>query len=249
MSKKKYSLDVIMPVYNEEKDLEKKIVELYTFLKKNLNEFKWQIIIADNASKDKTELISRKLTRLYSTIKYIKLSQKGRGRALRYCWLKSKADVMCYMDLDLSTDLKYLKPLIVPLLTRGYNVSTGSRLMPGSRVINRTIKREITSRLYNVLIKIIFPGYKITDAQCGFKAITQKTAKKLLPLIEDNQWFFDTELLLAAWKLKYKIHEEPVVWTDDPGSTVKVFDTARKDIEGLLRVRFNRKFSQADSLL
>ena len=142
------------------------------------------------------------------------------------------------MDVDLSTDLKHLMPLVDPLVRGEMHVAIGSRLMKGSEVIDRTPLREFTSRVYNLLIWFMFPGRSFVDAQCGFKALSREAADKLVPLVKDNAWFFDTELLLRAEKVGYKIHQVPVRWVDDPASTVNVTDTAWKDIKGLFRVRF-----------
>ena len=233
----RYSVDVVIPVHNEGKTLKSSIIKLTKYLEANVS-FDWRIIVADNASKDNTPEVSKELESRFKKVFYMRLPQKGRGRALRHSWLISNADVMCYMDADLSTDLKYLNDLVEPLAKNKYDVAIGSRLKRGAKVINRSLRREIISRAYNIFIRIIFPGYKIKDAQCGFKAITNEAIHKIAPLIKDNKWFFDTELLLKALKLGYRINELPVIWVDDRTSTVNVVDTAWKDIKGLFRVRF-----------
>lgn len=231
------SLDVVIPVYNEEIDLQPSISYLREFLEINCP-YRWHIIIADNASVDQTPQIGRKIADQHATIRYLRLPEKGRGRALRRAWSESSADVCCYMDVDLSTDLNHLMPLVEPLLQGSMHIATGSRLLHGSVVVGRTLLREFTSRAYNLLIGLMFPGRKFLDAQCGFKAITRQASQKLLPLVKDNAWFFDTELLLRATMAGYRIHQVPVRWEDDPGSTVNIIDTAWKDIKGLIRVRF-----------
>jgi glycosyltransferase involved in cell wall biosynthesis len=195
------------------------------------------INIADNASTDNSLKIARKLAGENKKIKYIHLNKKGRGRAIKKAWNNSKADYLAYMDVDLSTDLKSFPNLISAL--KENDIAIGSRLMSKSKVIGRTLKREILSRIYNILIKLFFQT-QFSDAQCGFKAINKKIAQNLLPSIEDNAWFFDSELLIIGEKLGYKIHEEPVFWIDNPGSTVRVLKTVQGDLEGLLRLFIHR---------
>lgn len=230
----KLSVAIVIPVYNEEEALKNSIPILHSFLSKNLNKYFWQIIIADNASTDNTLEVSRKLAKDYSNVKISHLNQKGRGRAVKKVWSESKTDIVSYMDVDLSTRLEYFIELI-DSLTQGYDIAIGSRLKKGAVVRGRTLKREIISRCYNFLIKILF-WTKFSDAQCGFKAASRDVIDKLIPYIKDNEWFFDSELLIVGEKLGYKIYEVPVVWVDDLGTTVKVVKTAMGDIKGLLRL-------------
>ncbi len=230
-------LDIVIPVYNEQVDLETNVLRLCSFLEHSCH-YRWRVVIADNASTDGTPEIGEELARRRPGIAYLRIPQKGRGRALRFAWLESPADVVCYMDVDLSTDLECLEPLVQPLMEGTKHVAIGSRLIPGSQVINRPLLRELTSRVYNLLIWLVFPGRSFADAQCGFKAATRQAVQELVPRIKDNAWFFDTELLLRAEAAGYEIHQVPVRWVDDPESTVNVVDTAWKDIKGLFRVRF-----------
>lgn len=239
---KKPSLDVVLPVYNEEVDLAKNVNILSHFLKANLADFSWQIVIADNASTDRTPKIGRKLAKEHPDVSFLRLEKKGRGRALKKAWRESKADILSYMDLDLSTKLDYFPPL-VRSLNQGYDIAIGSRLSPGSKVHGRTLTREITSRGYNILIKIFFLT-RFSDAQCGFKALTKEAAGVLLPKIADNKFFLDTELLVLAEKSGMRIRNLPVEWTDDPTSTVNVPKTAWEDIKGLIRLRRTQPWKQ-----
>ena len=232
--KSRATVDVVIPVFNEEQALPRNIVILADFLKANLRN-PWQIIIADNASTDGTKAVSEMLCERYSGINYLYIPQKGRGRALKAAWLDSVADIVSYMDVDLSTDLAYF-PQLIDSLEEGYHVAIGSRLSKGSRV-SRGLKRELVSRSYNLLIKSMF-FTPFQDAQCGFKALTRKTAQAIVPHIKNDNWFFDTELLIIAAKRGYKINQVPVKWDDDPSSTVNIARTATEDIKGLLRLRF-----------
>lgn len=235
---KKPTLNVVIPVYNEEMELEKSVTTLAAYLSQNLPDFVWQITIADNASTDNTLAIAAKLASLDKKIKAIHLPKKGRGRAVKYVWGRSDTDVVAYMDVDLSTDLKHLPPLVRSLL-RGYDIAIGTRNAHGSCVYGRSLLRTITSKTYIMLIKIFF-WVHFSDAQCGFKAATRKVVMEVLPKIQDNGWFFDTELLILAEKSGYRIYEEAVTWIDNPGSTVRVMKTAQGDLEGLWRLFVTR---------
>lgn len=235
---KKPSLNVVIPVYNEEQELEESVTLLHRFLSTNLDSFQWRIIIVDNASKDKTYKLARDLGRKFERVHVEHLDQKGRGRAVKHAWKKRPADVNAYMDLDLSTDLKHF-PSLVRSLVRGYDIAIGSRNSRGAKVYGRNMLRTITSKGYIILIKIFF-WVHFSDAQCGFKAVTRRVVEELMPRIRDNEWFFDSELLIVGEKLGYRIYEEPVTWIDNPGSTVRVMKTAQGDIEGLWRLFITR---------
>ena len=228
------TVDIVIPVFNEEQALPRSIVILADFLKANLRN-PWQIVIADNASTDKTQSVSEMLCERYSGVTYIHIPQKGRGRALKAAWLDSAADIVSYMDVDLSTDLSHF-PQLVESLQQGYHVAIGSRLSKGSRV-TRSLKREVVSRGYNLLVKSMF-FTPFNDAQCGFKALTRHAARAIIPHVKNDNWFFDTELLIIAARRGYRIKQVPVKWDDDPNTTVNIARTAAEDVKGLLRLRF-----------
>ena len=234
----KKSIDIVIPVLNEEKSLPICLDKILIYINDN-KQYKWHIIIADNGSNDSTNLIASSYAGKYKNISLVTLSKRGRGRALKKAWLSSDSDVSMYMDVDLSTDLKFTTLLVDEITKNNYDISIGSRLHKKSKVYDRTPFREFTSRAYNLLIHIIFPFPGFKDAQCGFKAISKNIRKDLLNKIKDNEWFFDTDLLLLSKKYGYKISEIPVIWKDDPDTRVNVISTAVKDIKGLLRVRFN----------
>ena len=162
----------------------------------------------------------------------------SRRENLAASFLKAKYGIIAFMDIDLSTDLAYF-PSLVDSLNNGYDIAIGSRLQPGAVVIERSIKREFISRMYNSLVMIAFQT-RFSDAQCGFKAVTKKVVKQLIPHIIDDEWFMDSELLIVGEKAGYRIFEEPVVWRDNPGSTVRVLPTAMGDLKGLLRLFVHR---------
>ena len=236
------SVEVVIPIYNEEKELKDSVERLYRYLAKNLKGYRWHITIADNASTDSSLAVAKDLAKKKSGIDVIHLEEKGRGRAVKKAWSQSPADIVSYMDVDLSTDLSAFKTLVTSL-ENGYDIAIGSRLLPQSKVSGRTLRREILSRVYNILIRIFF-GVGFSDAQCGFKAVNKNIAKSLLPKILDNAWFFDSELLIVGEKMGYRIYEEPVLWIDNPGSTVRVLRTVTGDIKGLLRLFFTQPWKE-----
>ncbi len=227
------ALDVAVPVYNEQATLERSIRTLHEYLSMQLD-VPWRITIADNGSTDDTPEIADRLAEGLAGVVAVHLAEKGRGRALKQVWLASDAAVLAYVDVDLSTDLSALPPLIAPLLSGHSDVAIGTRLARGSRVV-RGGKREFVSRSYNLLLRGAM-AVRFSDAQCGFKAVRREVAKELMPLIEDNGWFFDTELLIIAERSGLRIHEVPVDWIDDPESKVDIVSTAREDLKGMLRV-------------
>lgn len=228
------TIDIVLPVLNEAHIIEASISKLHKYLTDNLP-YRWQIIIADNGSSDGTDQIAQQLTKRWSRVRLVRLNERGRGLALKTVWQKSKADILAYMDIDLSTNLDSFTPMISPLITGDAGLATGSRLMKESRT-RRGFKREIISRCYNRIIRTTMKT-NFVDAQCGFKAIRRDLAQKLLPHIKDKAWFFDTELLVKAEYEGYKIHEEPVEWVEDADSRVRIVETAADDIKGLSRVR------------
>ena len=231
----KFSVEITVPVYNEERDLEKNIRKLFSFCNKNLGNYEWHITIADNASTDNTPVIASTLAKKNSKILYFRLEQKGRGRAVKRVWSQSKCDYCVYMDLDLSTDLIHL-PNILEKLGEGYDVVIGSRLAKGAKVEGRTFIRELTSRVLNFFFIRFFFHTHFTDAQCGFKGVTRKIVETLISKVKDNEWFFDGELLIIAEKSGYKIYEEPVHWVDNPGSTVRLISTIWGDLMSIKRL-------------
>jgi putative flippase GtrA len=224
---------LVIPVHNEEVDLAPSVIRLDGYLRDHLP-YSYRITIADNASTDGTWTIARQLADHIPTVRALHLDRKGRGRALKAAWAASTAAVVGYMDVDLSTDLRAVLPLVAPLISNHSDLAIGSRLAPASRVV-RGPKREFISRSYNLLLRGSL-ATSFSDAQCGFKAIRRDVASELLPLIQDDNWFFDTELLVIAERVGLRIHEVPVDWTDDPDSRVDIIATAREDLRGIIRL-------------
>jgi glycosyltransferase involved in cell wall biosynthesis len=226
-------VDVVVPVYNEEAALAPSIRRLHRFLSESFP-FGWRIVIADNASTDATPAVARRLGDELRGVEYMRLERKGRGRALRAAWSRSDARVVAYMDVDLSTDLRALLPLVAPLLSGHSDVAIGSRLAHGARVV-RGPKREVISRGYNRLLHTTLRA-RFSDAQCGFKAVRRDALDGLLAAVRDDAWFFDTELLVVAQRRGLRIHEVPVDWVDDPDSSVEIVRTALEDLKGIARL-------------
>jgi putative flippase GtrA len=227
------TVDVVIPVYNEEKALPGCLEVLHAYLSEHFP-FEWTITVVDNASTDATLRVANEEADKLDGVRVLHLDQKGRGLALRTAWGWSDADIVVYMDVDLSTGLDALLPLVAPLTNGHSDLAIGSRLAPGARTV-RGPKREAISRCYNAVIRISH-GAKFSDAQCGFKAARTDVIRPLLPHIEDDAWFFDTELLLLAEHNGLRVHEVPVDWVEDTDSRVNVATTARDDLRGLLRV-------------
>jgi putative flippase GtrA len=226
-------VDIVVPVRNEERDLAPSVRRLASFLRESFP-FSARITIADNGSTDATWAIASRLARELPEVRAIHMDLPGRGRALRAIWSQSDAEVLAYMDVDLSTDLNALLPLVAPLLSGHSDLAIGTRLARGSRVI-RGPKRELISRSYNMLLRTLM-GARFSDAQCGFKAIRRDQARALLPLTQDTGWFFDTELLVLAERAGLRIHEIPVDWVDDLDSRVDIIATALADLRGMARL-------------
>ena len=233
-------VDVVIPCYNEVAVLRGSVERTLAFLDGH-PEYDWRIVIADNGSTDGTGDLARALEQEFPGRVHAELlTIKGRGLALKQAWTASDAGIVSYMDIDLSTDIEHLPRLIAMVAEDGCDVAIGSRLARGSKT-RRSLKREITSRGYVFLIRVTFPGLRITDAQCGFKALARQVVDDVVPLIENRMWFFDTELLILAQRRGYRICELPVRWDEDPDTKVKIVRTALEDIRGLLRMRFSRK--------
>jgi glycosyltransferase involved in cell wall biosynthesis len=226
-------VDIVIPVFNEASVLETSVTRLHDYVSANFP-FTWRVTIVDNASTDGTWFRASRLARDSDCIRALHLDRKGRGLALRRAWSASDAAVVAYMDVDLSTDLDALLPLIAPLVSGHSDVAIGSRLSHGASVA-RPPKREIISRAYNAILHTVF-ATSVSDAQCGFKALRSEVARRLLPAVADNGWFFDTELLLLAEHNGLRIHEVPVDWVDDADSRVHVVRTARSDLAGTVRM-------------
>lgn len=227
------TLDLVVPVFNEAADLALSVRRLHAFVSSSLP-FSCRITIADNASTDATQEIAERLEKDLPDVRLLHLPAKGRGRALRAAWSGNDAAVVAYMDVDLSTDLAALLPLVAPLVSGHSDIAIGTRLSPAARVV-RGSRRELISRGYNTLLRATL-GAGFSDAQCGFKAIRTECAQRLLPLVRDDGWFFDTELLVLAERAGLRIHEVPVDWTDDPDSRVDIVQTAIGDLRGVARL-------------
>src|SRR4051812_42023043 len=226
-------VEIVVPVHNEERALAASIRRLHAHLSDGFP-FSWRIVVADNASTDSTLTVARRLAHELPDVAVLHLDEKGRGRALRAAWSATDAEVACYMDVDLSTDLRALLPLVAPLVSGHSELAIGTRLANGARV-ERGAKRELISRTYNHILHAALRA-RFSDAQCGFKAARTDALRELLPEVRDEAWFFDTELLVLAQRRGLRVHEVPVDWVDDPDSRVAIVSTALADLRGVARL-------------
>ncbi len=233
------TFDVTIPVLNEEATLEQNVKVLHHFLKEHFpDDGQWQIVIADNGSTDRTLEIARGLSAGIPEITYVKVPEKGVGLALKTSWGQSKADIVGYMDLDLATGLSHFLEVYDAIAHQGYDIAYGSRLHPRAKVINRPLKREIASRIFNLLLKL-YLGVRFSDGMCGFKFLRREVYPRLYEAGAQNDgWFFSTELLTTAEWLNLKICELPVTWTDDVSSSrVQIIPLAKKYIRSMYELK------------
>jgi glycosyltransferase involved in cell wall biosynthesis len=230
-------VDITLPVYNEERALAPAVRRLYAHVNGDFP-FSTRITIADNASTDGTAAQALKLAFELPGIRLVRLNRKGKGRAVAASWLTSDAPVVAYMDVDLSTDLSALLPLVAPIISGHSDMSIGSRLAPGARVV-RSARRELLSRAYNALLRFAL-GIRVKDAQCGFKAMRADVARKLVPGVQNRSWFFDTELLVQAERAGLRVHELPVDWVEDADSRVDLVATSLENLQGVWRLATDR---------
>ena len=229
-------VNVTLPVFNEAAQLAESVDRLLAFLCEH-GRFTYEVVIADNGSTDQTRAVAEEVRERWPEVRAAHLPEQGRGRALKRVWTESQADILSYMDIDLSADLEAFPRLIEPLANGEYDLAAGSRLLPQSRT-TRCWKREIISRSYNRLLKAVFRT-RFTDTGCGFKAITQQTARELLPRLRDPGFFLDAELLVWAERLGYRVLDLPVCWVEDADSRVRVLQTACQNLRGIRRLRRN----------
>ncbi len=227
-------VDVVIPVYNEAHVLERSIRRIHQFFEAQIP-YQWRIVIAENGSRDGTGQVAGQLSKTMAKVHLVAVGQPGRGRALRTAWMQSDADIVSYTDVDLSTELEAFPRLFGALIAGNYDVAAGSRLLPASRT-TRGLKRTVISRGYNLLLKVAL-GVSFSDAQTGFKGLTRRAIREVLPLVRDRAWFLDTELLVLAERVGLRIADIPITWVDDDDSRVKIFATAWEDLRGIHRLR------------
>lgn len=230
------TVDVVIPVLNEAHVLERSVTTVRRFLAAEMP-WAWRVIVVDNGSSDGTDVVARRLERESGgEVRFLQLPQRGRGRALRHAWTQSDADVVCYTDVDLSTELAALPTLVRAVVEEGYDLGTGSRLLPASQT-TRSLKRELISRAYNLIVKAVL-WTSFSDAQCGFKVVSRRVVQEIVPDIVDQSWFFDTELLVLAEKRGFRLKDLPVRWIEDDDSRVRIVRTAWEDLKGVARLRW-----------
>lgn len=233
--------EITIPVLNEEETLQDKVTELHTFLSLKYPEQNWGIVIGDNGSTDRTFEIGQNLQKLFSNVMILSIGERGVGKALKYSWNRSSADILASMDLDLSTDIIHITGAIDAIRMNGYDLVYASRLHKNSNVIGRSFTRELSSRGFNFMVRT-FLNTKISDGMCGFAFFKKEVFTKLNAIgLRNDKWFFQTELLVMADWLKFKIFELPVKWTDDPNSKVKIIPLAIEYYKDMKALRKRKK--------
>ena len=232
------SIEITIPILNEENTLAQQIKKTCAYIENNLKDIgSIRLILADNGSTDKTPEIARELEKILPGVEYLRLEQRGVGRALKASWTKSTADIVGYMDLDLATDLRHLRPALETLIENNAEVVTGSRLAKGAKVIGRKPIRNVTSFCFNYIVRLIF-NTSFSDGMCGFKFLQRGTLEKLMDTgAKSDGWFFATEILVTADHLKYRVYDLPVIWTDDPNSKVKIIKLTIEYLKAMLSLR------------
>ena len=219
-SKSKVTVSVVLPAYNEADKLEGAV----TKLSQALEEYgcPYEIIIAEDGSTDGTAEHAEELAQKLSHVKHIHREKRlGRGTALNNAFRQSSGEVLVYMDLDLASDLKSLKPLVEAITVEGYDFATGSRMMAESKA-ERTFSRSLSSKTYNFLVRHML-GSKLRDHQCGFKAFKKEPLMQLIDTVEATHWFWDTEIMVRAYRQGFKVKEIPVEWKSGKGTKVNLF--------------------------
>ncbi len=233
-------INLTLPVLNEETKLSVAVHRLSQWVADHRGPFEWELVIADNGSTDRTAAMGRELAGSLPIVRYVRFAERGRGAALARVWLGSDADVLSYMDVDLSSDLLDFPALLESVASGRADIAIGSRLISGAQT-TRCLSREIVSRVYNQLLRLVFQT-RIQDTQCGFKVMSAAAGKTLLPQVEDRGWFWDSELLLEAERQGWRILEHPIRWVENPDSRVAVCRTAWLNLCGIYRLR--RRFSR-----
>lgn len=232
-------IEIVIPVLNEEKSLRHQVLYLKDYLttqKDQANTF--VLTIADNGSTDCSPLIGTEIANSIEGVKYLKIDRRGVGLALKRSWLGSDADIIGFMDLDFATDLKHLEQCWEILKQKEFDIVCGTRNRKNSHVINRSFKRTLISRIFNILIKTIFRT-KFTDGMCGFKFLKRESLSIILENgIGFDDWFFSTELLIVGEYMNLNIYDLPVTWTDDRDSKVKIFELTKMYLIDIIRLKW-----------
>ncbi len=232
-------VEFIIPCHNEEQILEKNSLKLLNFLNNQTYNFDWKIILVLNGTTDNSLTITEGLKKQNSKIDFFVIKEKAKGNALKTYLNYSSADFLIYMDIDLAVSLENINTLLKNLLDNNYDLVIGSRLLPESKT-NRSFFRELSSRIYIFLSQIML-RHNFSDLQCGFKGMTKNLFLNISKYIEDKNWFFDTELLIFANFLNYRIKEIPVDWAEDRyekrTSKIKILSDSLTFIKNLLKLK------------
>jgi len=215
---REWKVTVVLPAHNEVRSLRRAVEETVEFLESVNQDF--EILIAEDGSTDGTAEVARGIADSNLKVNWIHYDMRlGRGRALTEAFKKSSGSVLVYMDVDLSTDVRFLKPLIQAIID-GYDVATGSRGIAES-LVSRSLKRAVASQLYNNLVRLFLGSY-LRDHQCGFKAFNRESYLRIIDKVQAKHWFWDTEILVLATRMGLRVKEVPVVWKEGEKTEVNL---------------------------
>ena len=241
-SNAKVDVSVVLPAYNEADKLEGAVTKISQALKET--RYVYEIVIAEDGSTDGTAERAEELTQKFPYIKHIHREKRlGRGTALNNAFKQCNGKVFVYMDLDLATDLKYLKPLIDAITVEDNDFSTGSRMLPESKV-ERSLSRSISSKTYNFLVRHML-GSNLKDHQCGFKAFKRDPVLALLDDVEATHWFWDTEIMVRAHRQGYKIKEIAVEWKSGRDTKVNLLKDSWDMFQQIMRLWWKLKVKRS----
>jgi len=228
---------ILIPAYNEEEVLEKNMLRLYNFLKENIKNYDWKILISDNNSIDNTLNIVKKLSNKYKEISFVHLDKRPMSYSIKKNWLAEEADIYMHMDADLSTDISHI-PELIRGIEQGYDLVIGSRTSKKSKT-SRSLQRSFMSLILISLIKFVF-SIKLSDFQCGFKAINKDVRDNIIPKMKAvNVGFMGTEMLVVAHKKAYKIKEIPVVWEDNRISKSPIIGGIIDALKNIIKIKLD----------
>ncbi|MFA6514085.1 MAG: glycosyltransferase [Patescibacteria group bacterium] len=237
-------VDFCLPIRNEAEVIENNLLQLISCLNTIKLDFDWKIIGVINGSSDDSALIVESVKNsFFDKLDLINIERPGKGGAIKLCWRRSDAEVLVFMDADLAVSLEAVERLVRPVLKKEADLVISSRFISGASA-QRSLQRGIISKSYAFLSRLML-NHKVQDIQCGFKVISSAAFKKIEKFLVDDDWFFDTELVVLAGIAKLKVLEIAVTWRENRASTkkskIRIFSDSFQFIKKLVLFRFNLK--------
>jgi len=212
-------VSVVLPAYNEADTIEETVTITLDSLAAFLPAGSFEVIVAEDGCADRTPEIATRMAETDDRVRHVHSDERlGRGGALERAFRAADGETLVYFDTDLATDMKHLEELVERVRSGDADVATGSRWVPG-READRPAKRGIPSRGFNGLVRVVLRS-DLLDHQCGFKAFDREALFAILDDVEDDHWFWDTEVLVRAQRAGYRVEEFPVEWTPKGDSKV-----------------------------